>query len=194
MRSRGFTCLYLGIWLAFGLCLDFISRENLRNVQRTMSEPAAALPIAKLGSGDAQLLLRFQVNEQNRHNRAVWENVQIGLALFYLLYVLFGTTENKVVLGFALSLVVIVMLQRFLINPEITGLGRLLDFVPDAAPSPHRARYSALQNSYLGTEALKWMVQLGMSAYFIGRQHRSSRYSRQKLNVVDKPDYGHVNR
>jgi hypothetical protein len=97
-------------------------------------------------------------------------------------------------LGLGLLLVVVVMLQRVLVTPNLVGFGRLLDFMPESAPSPYRARFEILQTAHRGLEIGKWAAQLGLAALVISRPRNSSRHSRRKLDVVDKTDYGHIDR
>ncbi|HMD70692.1 MAG TPA: hypothetical protein VKF41_05080 [Bryobacteraceae bacterium] len=196
MRSRAFTCLLLGMWLAGGLLLEFVAAGNLRAVERTLRDPqpSAAIRILKLGAPDARMLLRYQAAEQNRAAFETWENVQLLGGLLFFFYLLFATTEDKFALALALLLVLVVALQRFLVTPELNGLGRLLDFVPESAPSAYRGRYGAIGSTYLGMEIGKGVLQLGLAAMVMSNSQRRSRHSRRKLDVIDKTDDRHVNR
>ena len=196
MRSRGFTCLLLGIWLGCGMGIYVAGVDLRQSVERTFRDanPGAALRIEKLGDKDSRLLLRFQTEQEYRYLTEVWTNVQFGLALLFFFYLLFGTGENKFILAAVLGLIVLVALERFFVIPEITGLGKLLDFVPDSDPSPSRGRYHVMQNTYLGMEMAKWATQAALGLYFSARSRRTSRNSGNQLNVVNKADYGHVDR
>jgi len=184
------------MWLAGGLFLAVAARTSFRNVDRILDQPrpGAMVRIAKLGAADARMLLRYTVAEQNRDDSELWENGQLLLAFLFFFYLLFATREDKFVLGVALLLIVMVAIERFLVTPNVAALGRLLDFVPEAAPSPYRGRFAVLRHTHTGMEMAKWVVQLGLAALLISRSRRSSRNSGRKLNVVDKPDYGHVDR
>jgi len=70
----------------------------------------------------------------------------------------------------------------------------LLDFVPDSDPSASRGRYHVMQSTYLGTEMAKWTMQAALGMYFSARSRRTSRNAGNQLNVVNKADYGHVDR
>ena len=196
MRSRGFICLLLGMWLGAGVLLEFAAAGNLHTVENTLRDPhpSAANRILKLGAADSRMLLRYLADEQNRAAFESWEWVQFfGSALFFF-YLLFATTEDKFALALALLLVVLVGLQRFLVTPELHGLGRLLDFLPRSAPSPYRGRYEVLENTYLGMEIGKWVAQLGLATVVMSGARRRSRHARRKVDVVDKPDDRHVDR
>jgi hypothetical protein len=184
------------MWLAGGLFLAFLAAGNLRGVDRMLRDPhpSAALRIQALGAADARMLLRYQAAEQIRSCFETWEDVQLPLSLGFFFYLLFATREGKFALGLALLLIVVVTLQRFLVTPNLTALGRLLDFMPESAPSPYRGRFEILQTTYLGMEIGKCAGQLGLAALVITRTRKSSHHSRRQLDVVDKPDHGHVDR
>ncbi len=184
------------MWLAGGILLEFLASGNFRAVERTMHDPqpSAAIRILKLGAADSHMLLRYQAAEQNRAAFEAWENAQLLGGLLFFFYLLFGTTEDKFALAVALLLVLVVALQRFVLTPELNGLGRLLDFVPDSVPSPHRARYGNLDATYLGIEIGKGLAQLALAAMVLSGARRRSRHSGRKLDVIDKTDDRHVNR
>ena len=196
MRSRAFTCLIVGMWLAGGAILQLVAAGNLRVVDRTLRDPqpSAAIRILKLGAADSRMLLRYQADEQNRTCFEVWEDVQLlgGMAFFF--YLLFLTNEDKVALALALLLVVVVAVQRFLVMPELHGLSRLLDFVPPTGYSPYRDSYEALGNTNLGIEAGKWVALAGLVAVVMSNSRRRSRHAGRKIDMIDKPDDRHVDR
>ncbi len=196
MKSRGFSCLVLGIWLACGMAVFFAGVDNSRNVERMVRDPnaGAALRMQKLGERDSILLLRFAADKENRRLAEVWANVQFGLSFIFFFYLLFATGENKAVLAGGLALVVIVAIQRFFVIPEVAGLGKLLDFIPDSDPSTYRGRYHAMRMTYLCMEIVKWVMQGMLAAYFCARTRRISRNAGNQLNVVNKTDYGHIDR
>jgi hypothetical protein len=183
------------MWLAAGLFLEIVAAANLRAVDRAIRDPqpSAAIRILKLGAADSRMLLRYQTAEQNRAAFETWENVQLLGSLLFFFYLLFATTEDKSALALALLLVLLVALQRFLVTPELNGLGRLLDFVPESTPSPFRSRFGVLGYTYLGMDIGKGVAQLGLAALVMSRSRRRSGNSWRKVNVIDKPDDRHVN-
>jgi len=196
MRSRAFTTFLIGAWLAFGMAVYFAGVVNSRNVENMVHDPqpAEALRMQKLGVRDTAMLLRFESDQANRFLEEVWTNCQFAIGLLFFFYLLFGTGESKFILGAALALVVVVGVERFFVIPEMTGLGRLLDFIPDSDPTPVRGRYHVMQNTYLGVEIVKWVMQAALAGYFMTRSRRRSRNAGNQLNVIDKADYGHVDR
>jgi hypothetical protein len=174
--------------------MTWVARENLRSVDRLLAQPdpAATLRIKMLGRGEARLLLRYQASEQNRYYFELWEIVQIVLGGLFFFFLLFGTTEGKVPLALALVLVVLVATQRFLLTPDLTATGRLLDFGNPAGMLGERARFRVTHAAYDAIELGKWALQLVLAAFLIGRGRVRSGHSRQQFHMVDKADYRHI--
>src|SRR5450755_3153501 len=126
MHSRRFACLLLGIWLAGGAFLQWISTENYRGVDRLLDapNPVASLQFHTLGLVASRLLLRYQVAEQTRFYFESWETLQLMLGTFFFFFLLFGTREDKFSLLMALLMLLAVAVQRFYLTPEIHAFGR----------------------------------------------------------------------
>jgi hypothetical protein len=160
MHFRRLACFLLGAWLACGLFMAMVATQNFRSVDRLLVHPAApaAQQFTKLGPDAARALLRYQVSEQNRWYFETWEVVQIAIGITLLLVLLFGTTETAWNVLLALFMLLIVLVQRLVLTPEIVVLGRLIDFVPHGEPSPERARFWLLHGFYTSSELLKWIL------------------------------------
>jgi hypothetical protein len=197
MHARRLACFLLGIWLAAGLVLAWVAGENLHQVDRLLSraDPAATLRFAPLGE-NARPIMRFQASETNRELFATWENVQLFYGTMVFGLILFGSRENKYVLGGILVLMALVVAQRFILTPELVHLGRLIDFVPATAPSAERNQFWVVHKAYVAVEAVKWMLLLALTGGMVFSRKRSgrSRDSRRNLDGVNKPDYRRVDR
>jgi hypothetical protein len=66
----------------------------------------------------------------------------------------------------------IAVLQRFLLTPEIVVLGRVIDFVPATQASPERARFWIMHAAYSSLEVLKWGLGLVLTARLLFRRKR----------------------
>ena len=196
MHSRRFACFLLGMWLAGGLLVTWLVNENSHAVDRLLlqADPAATLRIKVLGSTETGLLLRYEAAELTRHEVELWETAQLGLAAFFFLFLLFGTSEGKFSLSLALVLLLGAAAQRFIISPEIVSLGKLTDFLPAAAGSGYRAKLLVMQGAYFGVEIGKWVVIVVLASILIGRGRGRSNAARNQFNVVDKANHGHVDR
>jgi hypothetical protein len=195
MPLRRFLCFLLGIWLAGGFFMAYFATENFRGVDRLLAQPnsAAAVEFKTLGPGAARALLRYQVSEQNRRYFTTWEEAQLAVGLFFFFLALFSK-EGKFSLALALGMLLIVVLQRFLLTPQIVSLGREIDFIPPEVSSPTRSRFWVLHGAYSGVELLKWVLGLTLAARLCFKQSPRSGEARQEFDLIDKADHSHINR
>src|SRR5215203_4160783 len=128
MHARRFASFVFGLWLAGGLFMAWVATQNFRSVDRLLSHenPSATLRLNPLGE-EARAILRFQAAEQNRWYFRNWETVQLIVGSLFFFTMLFGSREDKFILLGALVLVLLVVLQRFFLTPEVTALGRMID-------------------------------------------------------------------
>jgi len=182
--------------------MAWIAIEGFHGVDRLLDapNPQARLEFKTIesdgnfGKGAARTLLRYQVSEQNRVYFESWEIVQLALGSLLFFFVLFGTREDQYSLAGVLLMLVLVAGQRFLLTPDLTVLGRSLDFVPLADASPERGRFWLLHNAYSGMELAKWAIGLFLAGRLVvGHRHRHSRGDvRQQLDMIDKADHRHI--
>jgi hypothetical protein len=202
MHSRRLACLLLGLWLSGGLFLALVTAENLRAVERVRHDPGATVKVAWKDIGDAKLdetvdfMLRHLAREQNRFYYEAWEEAQLVFGLFFAFFLLFGTREDKFSLAVPVLMLLITVGQRFVLTPESIAFGRVADFVPDKFYTPERARLAIIAKAYAGAELAKagLGVLLACRLVFANWFRRSGSDIRQKLDLIDKANYGHVNR
>ena len=177
--------------------MAWVATENFRSVDRTMESPSpvAALQFKSLGPTQTRMMLRYLVSEQNRYYFEYWDDVQIIYGLFFFFFLLFGTKEGKFPLGLALAMLLITMAQRFLLTPELISLGRNIDFIPPDMHSGQRTKFYVLHGGYAAAEVAKWGfgVVLGLALILAKRRSANSEV-RQKLDLINKADYRHVDR
>jgi hypothetical protein len=173
----------------------WVAAESFSSVDRLLDRPhpVATAQFKALGRADARLLLRYQVAEQNRWYFEVWETAQLFIGALFFFFLLFATRENKFALLLVLMMIVGVLGQCFLLTPRMIAVGRLIDFVPPAAASRERTQFSVLHGWYWGMELAKWALGLALAVRLILHRSGRSRHSRQKVNMVDKANYRHVN-
>jgi hypothetical protein len=196
MHYRRIACFMLGLWLGGGLLMAWVAAQNSRSVDRLLSQsnPFVAVQIKTLGPAGTRLLLRYQAAEQDRWYFESWELAEIIWGAGLLLYLLFGSTEGKVSLLLVLLMVVLAVLQRLLLTPEMASLGRLASLIPPGEPSSERTRFWMLHNAYFGVELLKWGLGLLLAGRLVWRRRGRSGDSGQEINLVDKANYRHVDR
>jgi hypothetical protein len=158
VQFHRFAALLLGAWLAGCLFMDLVATGNFRSVDRALAAPPAqfAQEIQAFGGHDtARIFLRHLVSEQNRQYFAAWEQVQIVLGAALFLVLVFGTDASRLALLLALLMLAFVLVMHFFLTPEITRLGRAIDFVPPGAPSGERTRFWVFHGAYSASELLK---------------------------------------
>ncbi len=196
MRFRRFVSFVLGVWLGGGLLMVWLAASGFGTVDLLMSRPtpAAAAQIRTLGHEQARALLRYQVAEQNRMYFETWEIVQLTGGSLFFLYLLFGTREKKFGLTVVLAMLSIVAAQHFLLTPELAAGERSIQLLPPEASGGERDTFWILHSIYSGMEALKWGLALALAGKTIFGWHQGrSDDAGDDFDVVDKPDYGHVN-
>lgn len=196
MHARRFACFVLGLWLGGGLFMAWVATQNFRMADRLVSDasPAARLELKAMGPR-AQAILRYQASEENRRYFELWETAQIGLGFAFFALMLFGSRENQFLLGGILLLVIITALQRFLLTPEITADGRMLDWAEGAAAQGARNQFWVLHTTYVAVEAGKWLLTAALAARMVFSRKGSgrSRDSRRQFDGVNKSNYRRVN-
>jgi hypothetical protein len=172
MHFRRLACVLLGAWLAGGLFMAAVATQNFRSVDRLLAkpEPPARQQLDKLGRDAARALLRYQVAEQNRLYFETWGMLEIVIGFVLLMVLLFGSSETNLTLLLALLMLLIALVQRLVLTPEIVILGRIIDFVPAAQPSAERVQFWMLHATYSSIEVLKWGLGLVLTARLLFRR------------------------
>jgi len=163
---------------------------NLQGVDRLLEapDPSASQFIKALGADSARMLLRHQVAELNRFYFENWELVQICLGIGLTVTMLFATNGEKIYMGLCGFVLLLVIVEHFLVTPQIVSMGRAIDFVPEGAPSVERIKFWRFHNAYSTLEVLKMLTLAGMSLRLMVIQRRNR--SRKKINLVDDSDDG----
>lgn len=164
--------LIAGLWLGLTLAMLFVATENFRGVDRLLEAPAkeAAALLGKLPEESPRQLLRYLASELNRYFFDWYGIAQIWLAVILLLNLLFATNGNKLMLALSGVLLVLVAVERLMLFPEITYLGRLMDFAPQELDSPVRSRFWSFHRYFSGLEVIKILLLLAISGKMLVRR------------------------
>ena len=156
--------------------MDMVATQNFRSVDRLLANPApqAAQQLEKLGRGAARVLLRHQISEQNRWYFETWGMAEAALGAALLLVLIFGSSETNFSLLLALLMLLIAIVQRFALTPQIVFLGRIIDWIPVDQPSPERARFWMLHHAFVSLELLNWALGFSLTAKLLFRSRRRS--------------------
>jgi hypothetical protein len=181
MHTRRLVTLILGLWIGLTFAMFFVATQNFRGVDRLLEAPVkdAAMTVQTLGKGPSRMFLRHQVSELNRFYFEWFSIAQIALAILLGLALLFSTNGNKVMMGVALSITLLVVFQKIWLVPEITFLGRSIDFVPADEASPARSRFGSFHAAYSTSEVIKLLMLAGIAVKMLTKSPpRRSRLSR----------------
>jgi hypothetical protein len=173
MHFHRLAALLLGAWLGGCVFMDMVATQNFRSADRLLANPPpqTAESIQRLGGRDlARVFLRHQVSEQNRWYFNTWEGVQIGLGAALFLALLPRRAKGRVPLLLAVLMLAAVLAMHFLLTPEITRLGRAIDFVPAGAPSADRTRFWIFHGAYSALELTKLAWGLGLAVLLVRRK------------------------
>ncbi|MFN7934387.1 MAG: hypothetical protein U0R19_13740 [Bryobacteraceae bacterium] len=172
MHVRRLSMLIAGLWLGLTLAMLFVATENFRGVDRLLEAPAkeAGALLGKLPAESPRQLLRYLASELNRYFFDWYGIAQIWLAVILLLNLLFATNGNKLVMALAGVLLALVVVERTILFPEITYLGRLMDFTPLDLDSPVRSRFWSFHRYFSGLEVLKIILLLAVSGKMLIRR------------------------
>jgi hypothetical protein len=196
MHARRLACFILGMWLAAGLTVAWLEREDFQTIQDVLSQPdpALAVRVRALGAHETFLLMGRVQWEQRQRITERWESIELVIGLGFFFFLLFGTHEGKPTLAMALLLVAMVGLERFLLTPEVLSLVRIVGFAPKHAASAEDLRAMVLGYTHQGFEIAKWIAQAALVAMLVVRRTRHSSDTGDQLHMIDKPDHRHVNR
>ncbi len=160
MHTRRLSSFLLGAWLAASLFMSAVAAGNFRAVDRLLDTPskAASEHIKKLGKDSTRALLRYQVSELNRYYFDQWELVQLCLGALLAVVLLFATNGNRLAMALSVFMVLLVVIQHWLVGPQVLALGRLLDFTSANAPLAQRTQFMAHHRAYLVVEGLKLLA------------------------------------
>jgi hypothetical protein len=166
MKAPAALALVLGLWMAVILMSGIAGTRSLRTVDEivTSGHPAATVGTVKLDRS----VMRYHAAELNRDLFRWSEWIQLALALIGsgLLRRVPGKDGGRF-LPFAFTLcVLILLLQRFYITPQITELGRQMDFASMPLPpelASIKARNGMLHGISVSAEFLKLLALLALS-------------------------------
>ena len=193
MHYRRIVCFLLGVWLGGGILMAWYGARSFGTVETIMaqSNPAFVVQTKPLGPAVTRMVLRYAVAEQNRWLFRNWETMQIGMAVLFFCYLLFGTMEGKFSLAVMLAMLALTLIQRLWISPELGLTGRTMEYVPGDLAAQERARFWLLHNAYLAVEALKFGFGLILGMIVMSRKRSGDPLN--QFNMIDKANHRHVN-
>lgn len=166
--TQRWAMVVMGMWIAGSLAILVVATQNFRTVDRLLTESTNATfssQVKTIGQPAARELLRYLSSELNRLYFRVWNLAQVvlGLLALWLLWSSAATARWGVV-----AMLGVVALMTLWLQPEITSVGRSLDFVPREPAPPTLGRFWVLHGAYTVLELGKLLVGLVVTVW-IGR-------------------------
>jgi hypothetical protein len=166
--TQRWTMFVLGLWIAGSLAMLVVATQNFRTVDRLLSSSANATfssQVKSIGQPASRELLRYLSSELNRLYFQIWNLAQVvlGLVALWLVWRSSGTARWGVV-----AMLAVVAVMTLWLQPEITALGRNLDFVPREPPPPEMGRFWVLHGVYTILELVKLLAGIVVSVLVAG--------------------------
>jgi hypothetical protein len=160
------STLLLGAWIGGCVFMDMVATQNFRSVDRLLASPTAPMAerIKAIGGHDAaRAFLRYQASELNRQYFTTWEDTQIVLGLLLIFTLVMAGHRDRVTIWLPSLMLAVTLLMHFWLTPEITRLGRGMDFMP-VGQNATNTQFWVFHGIYSALELIKlgWGVALGI--------------------------------
>lgn len=166
----------MGAWVAGSLIVSVVATENFYTIDRLLAaRPNDAFrdAVDRIGQPQSRDLLRYLSSELNRLYFQLWNGAQvvIGLGVLWLIARAPDARRIRIIVGGLLASVLLMLLW---LAPEITAVGRGLDFVPrDPAPAA-LGRFGVLHATYATLEVGKMAAGILAAAWMIRASRRQN--------------------
>jgi hypothetical protein len=197
MSSRRISVFLLGFWLACMMFMGWVAMHNLGSVDPILKQSDRQLQreIKDIGYDRVKTLLRFEAAELNRYFFYKGEWLQLLLALITTLVLLDATSANKLTMVIMAGMILMILVQHFLIEPEMVELGRGLDFAAADQMLDERRAFSTYHTYYSSIEVIKIALVSLISVRMLLHGSSGKRRRRSgKVEMVDDADNGHIDR
>ena len=198
MSSRRLAVFLLGFWLGCTIFMGWVAVHNLGSVDPILKQSDRQLQreLKDIGYDRVKTLLRFEAAELNRHYFYHWEWIQLLMAILATVILLDATSANRLTMVFMAAIILLLLVQHFLVGPEVVELGRGLDFAATDQMADERRAFGTFHAYCSSIEAIKFGLLgiIGVRMLLHGSSGKRRRRSGGKVEVVDDADNGHVDR
>lgn len=180
MFSRRLTTYFLGVWTGCCVLADLLALEGHRIATRILDIPLMEAKAAMVKAGEAPLgpLLHHVASEQVRAMLQSWETAQLVLALCMLVLLVFTDQRKSLAIALTAAMGLMALIQHFAVMPDLTILGRSVDFVAESDAFTTRTQIWTLTQIYAVLETLKLIIGGVLASYFFAME---STVKRSKL-------------
>jgi hypothetical protein len=174
MHSHRMAAFLVGCLILGSLFMIFVATRNFGTVDRVLAAPPqeAEQMFQTLGPQNSRLLLRYLAGEENRLFFTSWELAQIALGAL-LTTVLLLASKNRLLAGMTGAMVIIALFQHFRVTPEMTGLGRLIEFGGGSGSAAY-SQFARLHGLYGVLEVVKLVLLIVVAGILLfGRRAKT---------------------
>jgi hypothetical protein len=171
IQYRRLAALLLGVWLGASVLTDVAVTQNFQTVDRFLDapgNPGTSAELSAIGRARERGILRRNAGEENNWIFLNWERLELLLGAGLLLLLLAEGSHGKVMPVLSVALLALVVTEHFLLTPEITRLGRIVDDLP--ATASEYKRFWMLHGFYSSLDILKILLELGLAYLTIRRE------------------------
>ncbi len=163
-RAHSMALAILGAWLGATLLMWFVAAGSFSTVDRVLraSNPQFTEVTRQMGQDKTRALLRFLASEINRTCFHAYGGAQVVLGVLLLLLLLRQTPRDMIGLVIVGAMLGLVLVLTLIVTPEITTLGRSIDFVPRNPPPPEMPRFRILHAAFTGLDGVKLLAALAL--------------------------------
>lgn len=161
----------LGGWVIGTLILFTVAPYNFLTVDRILHESTDATfraAVSSVGEPAARQMLRYLASELNRLFFGLWNIAQLVLA-GGALWSLWGVSEARRARRMVWLMLALVVLMLVWLTPQITLLGRQLDFMPRDPVPPEMFRFRLLHAAYTAADLAKLGLGLAVIHQLVRR-------------------------
>jgi hypothetical protein len=163
-RSQIFAAVLLGVWLGWTVFMFFVAGASFATVERILRNPTSGLTQAAkpLEVNETRPIFRYFAAELNRRVFAAygWGEIAVGTVLLWLLTR--QSPKDPVSLALAGALLSIAVILGMVVTPQMSELGRSLDFVARNPPPPGLAHFQSLHRAYTILDSTKFVIGIAL--------------------------------
>ena len=140
----------------------FAATRSFRTADRVLKSPPPEFSriVQSLSPENTREVLRYLASEINRtYFRAYgWGQIALGIVLLALVWI--KTPHDTFTLVMVAGMLFIVLVLTLGVMPQITALGRNIDFLPRTPAPPDYQRFWKLHATFTGLDAAKLLAGL----------------------------------
>lgn len=170
-RSQVVAAAILGAWIMSTLCMWFAATRSFATVDRIMQgdRPEFVEITKPLGEASTRMVIRHTASEINRSLFWGYGVLQIAFGGIVFLLVLKQQPRHTLDIGLAAEMLVLAVILTLVITPQVTSVGRSIDFLPRNPPPAIMPRFWMLHGLFTSLDGIKLLGGVGLLLRWIFR-------------------------